>query len=1028
MTMWNHRCWMAGLCLSAVLPALAAAQLPFAESPVFDVDTRFQASSPVFSESTDFGLDARIISHPISSSDSNAFAGDTRGAKRAWADSPEFTLSIGPGPVRPQVISQSPAPGSIGNPSLPQIEARFDRDLRSQSVNIASVVLRTAGGSGAHCDVQVSYGAGTRAIVVVPTATLMPGSTYEVVLASLIQGTDGTAISPTSWSFTTQVSSDRDRVIAAMIAFRDASQSTLVWHRDTAALNIQTGLQAIWGDFWFGVTRDVVDFITGLATDRVVKAGPGSKLSNQLRSVYANYIKPFQTGQSIRQPIDYMTGFLERSKMLRDLGVDAGGHYRLGSPSLEEVRNAVNSSLWVHDGLSVARPTYHGVSAALTDFGTQADAIIAAVPADITPENADAAVAFLERQRAMLRESKGHEVCPAIWRQTSSGKESIPVVLGQSMTVSPQLQGGIDALLNVEDAKIALTVSKLGFAVIKVAGAAGVLSGAGTVLGLGVVSWADAVPWGVSIIETGVDLAGSLDVVLTPNEVIANAIQQSADLLANDVLGEREFLVYSLQHATELAAPSGGSMSLRAGKTAVFAATGSPTATTSGVSFVGEPVVPDVNLDLGPTAQASIGIRNDSTGVVQCRIIATIYAPGTTGDSSIIGYAGPLVPIVLQSGTEQTVSFPFTAPRSLLFGREGYLMRLEADVMQEDTGLVEHLGPVEARFRSGPAAELAGLAGLGETPVGSDILSVGQERLFWVFVPEGLQSVQWRLAHDQAIKADLHLYDASDRHAGVDYETGALELLVPGTSHGGQAVYPQVIQMTSPQTGTYKVRVVCREGGGNVALMTVGASPFPALVLASNSLAISLHPGEIGSIETAIITVGSSEGVGSLQPSNTALSGDGGTLNGDIVSFGLSSPTLGAGGGESFVVTINVPQDVDLGHYTGTVQVIGTSSTSGQPLSATAQLNLSVVAVSADFNQDKDVDADDMAQFIACATGPMVQFNPDSLPAGCTLPVDEQGRVAADFDKDGDVDQEDFAVLQRCWSGEEAQPDPHCAN
>jgi hypothetical protein len=68
-----------------------------------------------------------------------------------------------------------------------------------------------------------------------------------------------------------------------------------------------------------------------------------------------------------------------------------------------------------------------------------------------------------------------------------------------------------------------------------------------------------------------------------------------------------------------------------------------------------------------------------------------------------------------------------------------------------------------------------------------------------------------------------------------------------------------------------------------------------------------------------------------------------------------------------------------------------------------------------DFDCDGDVDADDLAFFTACLTGPF---------AGPPRP----GCERADADQDGDVDQVDFAVLQRCRTPSGIPADPGCLN
>jgi hypothetical protein len=84
-----------------------------------------------------------------------------------------------------------------------------------------------------------------------------------------------------------------------------------------------------------------------------------------------------------------------------------------------------------------------------------------------------------------------------------------------------------------------------------------------------------------------------------------------------------------------------------------------------------------------------------------------------------------------------------------------------------------------------------------------------------------------------------------------------------------------------------------------------------------------------------------------------------------------------------------------------------------------------------DFDEDGDVDADDLGIFTACATGPAIPYDPGVLPEpapGCTLTPNGDGHIASDFDEDGDVDQLDFAVLQRCYSGENLLADPTCVS
>lgn len=82
----------------------------------------------------------------------------------------------------------------------------------------------------------------------------------------------------------------------------------------------------------------------------------------------------------------------------------------------------------------------------------------------------------------------------------------------------------------------------------------------------------------------------------------------------------------------------------------------------------------------------------------------------------------------------------------------------------------------------------------------------------------------------------------------------------------------------------------------------------------------------------------------------------------------------------------------------------------------------------ASFDEDCDVDADDLVLFRACRTGPGRLYDSYNLPAGCTLTPDAGGHIPADMDADGDVDQDDFGRFQRCYSGSNLPADPNCGN
>ncbi|HRY67882.1 MAG TPA: hypothetical protein P5159_02310 [Phycisphaerae bacterium] len=141
----------------------------------------------------------------------------------------------------------------------------------------------------------------------------------------------------------------------------------------------------------------------------------------------------------------------------------------------------------------------------------------------------------------------------------------------------------------------------------------------------------------------------------------------------------------------------------------------------------------------------------------------------------------------------------------------------------------------------------------------------------------------------------------------------------------------------------------------------------------------------------------------------------------------ISSIAMSAGGG----TTIGTEFDwYERGEYLG-AEGPGSLASMGENWSYVAGKVTTRTYARADFDQDGDVDADDLEMFEDCATGPAVPYNPAVLPEpepGCTLTPDGNGQIAADFDADIDVDQSDFGIFQRCFSGANNPADLDCGD
>jgi len=56
--------------------------------------------------------------------------------------------------------------------------------------------------------------------------------------------------------------------------------------------------------------------------------------------------------------------------------------------------------------------------------------------------------------------------------------------------------------------------------------------------------------------------------------------------------------------------------------------------------------------------------------------------------------------------------------------------------------------------------------------------------------------------------ADLHVYDPEGRHVGINYDTGEVEIEIPEATYSGPRTEPQIIHITDPASGTYRIEMI----------------------------------------------------------------------------------------------------------------------------------------------------------------------------------------------------------------------------
>ena len=89
--------------------------------------------------------------------------------------------------------------------------------------------------------------------------------------------------------------------------------------------------------------------------------------------------------------------------------------------------------------------------------------------------------------------------------------------------------------------------------------------------------------------------------------------------------------------------------------------------------------------------------------------------------------------------------------------------------------------------------------------------------------------------------ADLHLYDAQGRHTGKNYQTGQIDLQIPGSSY--VLLEPQTIVVNRPVAGNYTVQFVGRDTGGDYQVDIIGKQG--EAIVSSESLGGTIQSGEV---------------------------------------------------------------------------------------------------------------------------------------------------------------------------------------
>jgi hypothetical protein len=189
---------------------------------------------------TSGGLSAAVTNGPLTALASggvyaygsgNAFPSNTFNSSNYWVD---VVYSQSAGSVPPTVTTETPSPGSTGNPVSAAPTATF-----SQAVQPSTVSFTVADSSNNPVAGTVTFNSGNTVATFTPTNSLTASTTYTATVSGA-QNTSGVAMSsPFTWSFTTGTVSQCPCSI-----WNNAAPSGAVDAADTNAVNLGVQFQA----------------------------------------------------------------------------------------------------------------------------------------------------------------------------------------------------------------------------------------------------------------------------------------------------------------------------------------------------------------------------------------------------------------------------------------------------------------------------------------------------------------------------------------------------------------------------------------------------------------------------------------------------------------------------------------------------------------------------------------------------------------------------------------------------------------
>ena len=379
-------------------------------------------------------------------------------------------------------------------------------------------------------------------------------------------------------------------------------------------------------------------------------------------------------------------------------------------------------------------------------------------------------------------------------------------------------------------------------------------------------------------------------------------------------------------------------------------------------------------------------VKNAAANRVWVHASLAAYAPPSIGASKM-SFKALETPVQAGAGEVLALKLEATVPGVETVGKvDAYLGELWVSLSWNKVIKVSNL-----MFKVGSPAAQEALNALQTRKVAEGSLSQGGSVESWLNVSEQTAEARLLLTYSGS-DFDLHLYDETGRHAGLNYEKGVVDAEIPGVLYSGPQAYPEWMVINTTSVKRFKVKVVCTSATGreDFTVLSTEVPRFPPQVAAiPSSLKLVAVKGRQTSTTVILSEYGGFSGAKVNEVKVGSLKGDGAELPASVVSASVPTDLLQPSSYLPLNLSVKVPGEASSGTYTGTVTV----KTDAGDVAVKIEVN---VIPFGDVNLDGKVDYRDLA--IVVAKYGTRLLDPDYTPP-------------ADLNEDFVIDYKDLAVI-----------------